>query len=814
MGKILKLGFAMGGGVSLGSFSGGALTEAIKLLVLYGKDADGNRYEDVEIDVFSGASAGSMSLSIMLRALADQTNEQREKATQILNDDFGSDFHDLSTKNKDKLIAAQVAQDVQKSIWVDEINLNKLLGKVENQKQKNLNNLASILDRGALEDISKKYFDMSKLFSDPDFKFENKQLLTERVLFASTLTNLTKIQYDARPEFSKDYPMNNLGLEDGLTSNGHKDLRIFDLNFTDIVNVDELKNPKSYPPRWCRYHLGGESEGNIGDLKKQSTWSKIIATSIACGAFPFAFEPVVLNRAKYEFGHNIWPNRLSEKDINWYPFTYVDGGALNNEPIREAYRLASFMDANDPRDNTDRLIVFVDPNVNEPQPYFNVPIHNEYKVEDPRIFGDGYDLERLNSIDRMIPQIGSMISVLMDQAKVIEKDKIYQVRQKIDERDNFRSYLKKTCIPSAPKNATFNEIGTAIKEKLENNKIHMAIPPGALSIQNELKRVIKEEYNSESHLISKVNDFVISTKKEAELDADKWIFMYYCVLLDLTMDMTGKSKASKIIAIAPVVFDENRVAKIIDLPGKPLSAFAGFTSSLPSRYEVKISKYCARLFLEEEGFIIKKHGGLGPYPIFTSNDDDIYKKELKAGVEDLSVRISEMIKKSHLLNTTPGLEKAILYFISNKVKKIMRELSFDEDPKVKFIFKIEVPSKKYELDGKRPNSDFGPVKIDGKYYLITNLDYHLHLDIPNDTRWKGIHTIDGNQKLFIDLNKLLKDKGFCTIQLPNKEMVAKARLMPNPTFLASISKEDKGMDLVESRWDINVGVVSLEETII
>ena len=42
MAKILRICLAMGGGVSLGSFSGSSLTEALKLLILYGKDENGN----------------------------------------------------------------------------------------------------------------------------------------------------------------------------------------------------------------------------------------------------------------------------------------------------------------------------------------------------------------------------------------------------------------------------------------------------------------------------------------------------------------------------------------------------------------------------------------------------------------------------------------------------------------------------------------------------------------------------------------------------------------------------------------------------
>ncbi len=39
--KKLKVCLAMGGGVSLGSYSGAALTEALKLLILYGRDHEG-----------------------------------------------------------------------------------------------------------------------------------------------------------------------------------------------------------------------------------------------------------------------------------------------------------------------------------------------------------------------------------------------------------------------------------------------------------------------------------------------------------------------------------------------------------------------------------------------------------------------------------------------------------------------------------------------------------------------------------------------------------------------------------------------------
>ena len=71
MGKELRLGFAMGGGVSLGTFSGAALSEAIKLLILHNQ-----QYDKITIDVFSGASAGALTLVLMLRNLSHRTSSQ------------------------------------------------------------------------------------------------------------------------------------------------------------------------------------------------------------------------------------------------------------------------------------------------------------------------------------------------------------------------------------------------------------------------------------------------------------------------------------------------------------------------------------------------------------------------------------------------------------------------------------------------------------------------------------------------------------------------------------------------------------------
>ena len=45
-------------------------------------------------------------------------------------------------------------------------------------------------------------------------------------------------------------------------------------------------------------------------------------------------------------------------------------------------------------------------------------------------------------------------------------------------------------------------------------------------------------------------------------------------------------------------------------------------------------------------------------------------------------------------------------------------------------------------------------------------------------------------------------------------MIEHALLRPNPTFEYIVKKENKGKTLSKNDWNINCGVVSLEETIV
>ena len=151
MGNTLRVGFAMGGGNSLGTFNGAALSQALKLLLLRGIDSRGEPYDRVEVDVFSGASAGSLSLALLLRGLVHPDPDRMMAAKVRLIAEFGAEFTKRPKETKKAIIAAQVLQDIQEEVWIHEVNMEKLLGLSSQEAKRRVRFSAGFLDRGAVE---------------------------------------------------------------------------------------------------------------------------------------------------------------------------------------------------------------------------------------------------------------------------------------------------------------------------------------------------------------------------------------------------------------------------------------------------------------------------------------------------------------------------------------------------------------------------------------------------------------------------------------------------------------------------------------
>lgn len=817
MPKELRLAFAMGGGVSLGTFSGAALTEALKLAVLRGGFAANGgteAYARVIVDVFSGASAGAMSLAAMLRSLIAPAPSDLAKAREFIVKRYPVEFAKLSPIKQQQLIAAQVAQDTQASIWGSEVTLDRLLGKRDGR---DLSAIGSVLDRRAVDEIAAHVLDVHGTLD-----CSGRALLGDRVLFACALTNLTPILNDARTDLSA-VDIGLMGLADGLTSYTHRELRVFDLSFKPM-GKGAVKDPELYPARWCRYQNGKEIPGEVGDLRLRKSWAKIAATAIASGAFPVAFEPVVLMRSCYEFG-NLWPKDLpkgTKKDPGEHPFTYVDGGFLNNEPIREAFRLAAFMDAGCEKESFDRRIIFVDPNVASPATSLTVPIHSQFGMSKPNVFGsfDGYDLYRKNSLDRIFANLMPLIGAIVNEATAIEGDKIFQVRDRFTVRNNTRALIARTQPTATP--GLFADLITWCTEQLNRQRLDDVIPPGTLTIGDELRRVIAEERSTKpdpaeqeryNHLIDEIPEFLTDPESAPEQDRSIWLKLLLFIAVDLALSLEGKHYNSRLVAISPMLnaTDPDR-RQPIALPGGAVAGFGGFTSRLCAQYEIEMGRHCTRDMLEACG-VVSADPMPPPVPTWTATQERAFREDLKRGLGHLSERLAAMIKSSHLIAVFPGLDSTILWAIAKFVTNLLENLSETGSTAIARELRIKVFDRKLELDGSGwGNQDLNAIALAGPD------DWHLILPIEvtvaNGTcTWTGPYINQAKQTVSFDVDGLFGASSWCTAALPALAQVQAASRLPNPIFCLEITKSDKGKRIPASRWTLQSGVHSLDTTI-
>jgi len=886
MGKVLRLGFAMGGGVSLGTFCGAGLTEAIKLLILFGKDADGNPYDSVKVDVFSGASAGAMSLGMMLKTLADPPPDHEARAIDNLDRLYGNvpEYTSLAKddpKRKD-LIAAQIAQDVQREVWVKSINIRALLGRTPKGKR-DISCDPCLLDSGAVYDIAKSVMCLERPTS-----FPGRRVLADRALFCCTLGNLSPIVADARREIPGPQ-VGYIGLTDGMRSSVRRELRVFDLDF-ELVEADggaasaETPSPaemealgvpldadNGYPERWCRFQEeGGEVEGKVGDLTLPKTWARITATAVASGAFPFAFAPVVLTRKRYEFGERLWPKQLDEVGItDEYPFSYIDGGTFNNEPIREAFRLASYIDAQPTKREFERRILFVDPFVSDEQLSLRVPIHAANGLQEPANLQpfDGFDPIKLTSLDRLLPHIGAIVGALSDESRVIEADKIFQTRDRFLMRDSIRGFVGRALALEGVDKETYDGLRDFCGRLLATNRTEAMIPPGALTLEGELERVIREAPADDpiKALTGGAAKFLNSPDlPAADGKAPKggWLRALTWTAVDLAMDLEGKSNESMLVSIAPFsqmdkyreraeAYEAQLAQHVaaraanqpsepperpegpapVDLVGGPIFGFAGFMSETVRQHDFDAGILCAAEFLGACGLLAK------PFkpPIELAPLDWARRPlidELDEGVDGLAARVGEIIEQSHLLNLGWGISGLALGALAKVARGYLDSLKKLGQPSQSYVLKIHVPNADFNLDGEGAGNDITTEKdpVRGPF-LTSYVTFH-----PNPTGgglWQGPHVkaapgvIDsgkgggggvggrrdevGMQIIPIDRGGMLRDRFAVSIRMPNASARKMANQYPNPVLRTTVDASMVGKEAVGVQWTVEPGVTPLEK---
>lgn len=840
MAKTLRLGFVMGGGVSLGTFSGAALSETIKQQLLYGrydtgeKDAAGKPifalYDKVEIDVLCGASAGALSLAILLRMLVNYQDKHAELGFDApsafdaalekeLRQQFGdAAINQLQQEQPHKwpaLLAAQAVQHYQAKLWGEEVDIERLLG--VGAHYKDLSHTAGLIDREVVDELARQYLQF-RSFSN---RMDNRQLLADRVLFGCTLANLTYNLQSASSRFPHIAGKNSSilkALNDRLVERVHSELRVFDVNFQPL----EEKQLRYYPLKWRQYHLGDALESSVqdrygtayakkvNDLRHNDTWREMAATAIASGAFPFAFAPVVLNRYRHEYG-TYWPKELQHQEQ--HPFTYVDGGTFNNEPIRKALELASYLDGQAQREDFERQIVFVDPNVTELYQSFRVGVHNPYGVARSVLAGD-YKASEKSTFGRLLSKLPNMLGAVLHEAQASETEKLCELLERQASRDQMRGFYK-ALFRSVPDDETFRELRLFVQEELYATRHRLELPSNSLQIQQELLRVLQEEEAYFKEYIpwddreGWVHRFVQAPYPSVLPHAEVWLYALMCVLLDTSLELTGRLGKATLVPIAPFDFYEkhpNNEYQLLKLPGYGMKGFVGFASAEASRYELEYGRYCSARILNDLGLL---QSGKNDLPLPERFDYQLFDEALKRRFSRaLLKRIKEMVP-SGIAGLLPFLEG----FLNDSIDAFIERNLDGRQRRDTFLFKITVPGETYVLRGydaygqHSTKKSLLPFKSGNNYQLIAI----LHYDWDSQT-WLGQHT-NAAQCLIIDKEQLFENQRKVRIELPRLEKDAELRHYPNPIFEydASGDAQSYGESEVEAQyWKHSDGVAALD----
>jgi len=837
--KTLKLGFVLGGGVSLGSFSSSALAESLKQLIMFAdyetldKDASGKPlrrlYDSVEVDVFSGASAGAMSLAIMLRCLVNHRDRykflnfenymlMREAMEQRLLVQFGEAAYKLKTENSPKwesLIAVQTMQEVQAKIWIDEVNIEKLLGTAEGAKK--MDELGSLVDRTVIDDVARRCFKFDKLGERLSYR---SHVLANRVLFACTLSNLSYTLNRAKHKTSEAGNKFMAALNDAATDKVHSEIRVFDFNFRPL-SQDEARY---YPLKWVQYHQAEdlliEQQDNSGKayakfvrhIERNEVWRELSATAIASGAFPMAFEPVVLNRYQYEYGEN-WAADLAH--LTKYPFTYVDGGMFNNEPIQEAFRLAAYLD-NQAKDkfSFDRRIIFIDPNVSDTERQLSANIHSKLSVSRGFLSGKSSVITKPTAL-RIASQVPHLLAAMLNESRKLDIEHITHTLAQYEWQTKQRELLRELLLsqPLSLKDSTIISQREQAKVKLDALRLELEYPNNTLQIQHEMLRIAREEaqylaellpYGSEENMLRSLNEFVYSPTPSQNKDAKAWIYVLSLLGLDISLGIINKNKEIHLVGIAPFDFYKNDYS-LLRLPGAGLAGFAGFTLAQASSYEVRYGQYCAYRVLSEMGMLSNQAPA---FPLPNAFDYSLFDANLRMRLK-LAVlkRIKELVPKGIVTAVMPFVEG----FMQDKINNFIENNLVANAPKLNFEFRIRVGQELFTLRGfgsdgntsKRNNLE--AVRVDNHYYLLTQLSYNTA-----NFSWSGDNCIDN--KVYIDKVGLFSNSSALNIHLPT--VTPEMLRSPNPIFILDASGETSmgsQMELKSDRWHFYSEIAPLDE---
>ena len=860
MGRTLRVGLAMGGGVSMGTFSGVALGETLKLLTLFGGYRDNGApvpYEDVVVDVFSGASAGALSLMLMLRALSKQ---DRALADEMKSEDnlrawlegLGQPPMADTDPRWDKLLVAQYVQDLEQRLWVDEVNIKKLCTDPDG----GMAATGSLLNRGVQEDICARYFGFKN-----DFDFSGKRFLGDRVLFACSLSNLSPLTQNAKRDENGNILWRAGALTDGMTSPVHKDMRVFDLRFRkpgDGIIDDERISPR----RWWRYYADvAKDEDRYGSLSTKGAWARMAATSIACGCFPFAFEPVVLLRKAFEYPPNVWKGLFSgfngslatgtpPLDGGEFPFTYIDGGVFNNEPIREAFRLASFLDSVRPEDTAsdgsaeyDRVIVFIDPTTGSGEVSYSLSFHSDISLHDPKWYaiGSPHKARKRMGLSKILSLVPSVLQTITDEGCVVEADGIDATRTKFVRRREIRERVLALPFDGMDQGelastalAVWNFCAGRLEEEFQNT----LIPTGTLTVRSELARMLDEHGDAlDSQVAADLRTCLdnLPPDDNGTLDALPGCFsqppltaslakLLYCVAIDLLMELEGKPEGQGLIAIAPWDIETaggQTIQRKIDLPADELAAFAGFISRKANVATIPAAELCTRKHMLLSGYLAMGEGTELDSELHRKYEPDFKISEVREEIEEqgqwLVERVRKIIKDSYLFEDAglfEGIGKSVAAGLAGKsVEKLLRDIPPSRTLPVRIYVKEGSKlhlDRENHLGGRFDDLDPIPDPLNNGYYLPMELSYRPRkYDMAND-EWSGNFLTKKDDGIQLSTQKWHGSSPVEPIPLPTGAVIAQTLFYPGYYLKYDLTDDEDQRD--RQHWKVAAsGYAPLED---
>jgi predicted acylesterase/phospholipase RssA len=783
----------MGGGTSQGTFSGVALTEALKLLVLHG---DGGKPPDsIEIDAVSGASAGSLTLAILLRTLLTPRSSAEDEAISRQVDALHPDavrLAPLGSAARDRLLAAQAAQNKQRQLWAQQAHVEALLTDHGGDRKHD----PGLLARRLLDDLARQFL------VTPEVDLGKRQLLGDRTVLCCTLANLSPIATRTAPRTAADASGGLAALADAVTSKGHRDLRLFDISYTPLPS-----RPSSgiHPKRWVPCHGGSErSAGNPGargtlDIRSPSAWAHIAATAIASGAFPFGFAPVPLTRWWWEYGRALWP--FDRNEVPTQVFAYVDGGTFNNEPLRETLRLASFLDS--AGGDAERVVLFVDPNLSSLDPTIDcqVPIL--------RRFGDNG--EPLPTFARLAAHAGTMLSALRSEASVSESNRSHDVQDLFAVRAEKRAILEQS-LPAdegplqGPPAAALRALVDSCTKRLEGRGDEASLPPSLLDIEAELERVIREE-SSLAPLAGRVAGFVARKDPARDPMASRWLLALHYLSLDLAMGLEGKRPAT-IVPLVPM-WEPADPKSVFDLPNESVGTFAGFMSGTAQCFTLAAGRHCATRFMVACGQV-PPSVPVPDRPTWDADRERLFQDEVRAGLEPLLRRIDEVLGDAGIVPLLGGLVAKEV--VSRMRKGILAGLETRTERRCAFELRLKLPWATFRLVHSEAGKD--PIvrtRIGASDWLVC---HRLHA-------WRKSTGAPLGWTPPARLALLEETAGvFCHVSLPPADLVEQARTLINPVFEAEISKADGPHHrmakprTVSPTWTLRNGLEPLEAALL